>query len=65
MMSITLDAPLAKPSIGFGARFAKVPHKLRVSRMHSILAQMSDAELEAIGTTRSQIGTFAEELMRH
>ena len=63
-MSIAIEAPVARPSTGIADRIAKFVLKMQEARMRSVLDQMTDAQLEAIGTSRSDLSARAAELVR-
>ena len=65
-MAITYDAPVSHSGFGLLSFGAKVVRSIQLSRMRSVLSQMTDAQLEEIGiTSRDQIDAHVVELLDH
>lgn len=66
-MSIAIDGAVSGPRVGAGLskRVKAIFFAMQVAQMRRALSGMTDAQLEAIGATRSEINEKAIELLKH
>ena len=62
-MATTFDAPASLPRFGVVSFAKRIIAGLQLSRMRSVLNQMSDAQLAQIGIARDEIDARAAELV--